>query len=368
MQIHQFVHTLNYGDAISGEALAIARLLQQAGVSSRIYTLHVHEKLKDHSRAWESFQSDVDAGVKAGETVAVILHYSLASPLNDLFLALKGIKRAMIYHNLTPPQWFCRYNARVVRDLEQGREELGTFVRVSDILLADSEYNSRELLALGAEHCAVLPLPLDSKKWDIAANRGIASILKGHGGKNFLYVGRMAPNKCIDDVIKAFYFYHHKIEEKSRLWLIGSDVDTELYSFELRRLVAALHLKHAVTFVGAVADSELKSFYENSDAYLSMSEHEGFCVPLLEAMHFRLPVIAYNAGAVADTLAGSGLLLARKSPAETAELMNIVATDPVIRARLIEASDKRVKEFDDSHFGEHLRRLLLEPLQAKRPS
>jgi L-malate glycosyltransferase len=356
MQIHQFVHTLNYGDAISGEAIIIKRCLNELGVTSKIFALHAHPKVKDEITSSLTIESELDSAISKGEQVAIILHYSIASQLNDLFKILRekysgaNIARVLIYHNLTPVHYFESYNSRVAEDLIKGRNELAELCSCADIVLADSDYNRRELLEFGCNNADLLPLAIDSSKWEVPANPGIAAALKGHGGKNILHVGRLAPNKCIEDIIKAFYFYHHKIERQSRLWLVGIDVDTEIYSFELRSLVAELRLKEAVNFVGSVADSELRAFYENSDVYLCMSEHEGFCLPLLEAMHFKLPVVAFDSSAVKETLGGSGVLLQEKSPAELAELINILVTDQAFREQLIQNGTKRVANFTGTNF------------------
>ena len=362
MQVHQFVHTLNYGDAISGEALAIRRILQSTGISSEIYSVHAHEKLKDVAIDFREFDSMYQQALTDSEDVLIILHYSIASPLNDLFKTLENATRAIIYHNLTPVRWFLNHNSRVVADLRRGIAELPELANIADIVLADSDYNRQELVGYGATSAEVLPLLLDNEKWKIDANPGICGVLNGHGGKNFLHVGRLAPNKCIEDIIKAFYFYHHKINQDSRLWLVGMDIDTEIYSFELRRLVTELRLRDAVTFVGAVSDDELKAFYQESDGYLCMSEHEGFCVPLLEAMHFGLPIIAFDACAVGETLADAGILVAEKQPALIAELMELVVTDNELIEVLRAKGRIRVNEFDSEQFARQLREKLLNRL------
>ena len=360
MRIDQFVHTLNYGDAISNEALTIRRLLQEGGIDSDIYVINAHEQVKKYVRYWEVDQQRLTS--QRDSQHGVILHYSIASPLNDAFRQLTGKRRALIFHNLTPTHWFLSYNDRVVRDLEKGFGELPTLLPVADLLLADSAFNRQELLNLGAKNVNILPLVLDHYKWKVPANVGIAAALRGHGGKNILHVGRIAPNKCLEDIIKAFYFYHHKIEKQSKLWLIGIDIDTEIYSFELRRLVTELRLNGDVEFVGAVADGELRAFYENSDLYMCMSEHEGFCVPLLEAMHFNLPVIAYDACAIKNTLGEGGVLVNHKRPAEIAELMNIVVTDQSLRAQLVAAGQARIAEFGLERFQQQLTHELIEKL------
>ena len=349
MRIDQFVHTLTYGDAISGEAIAIRRLLRELGHESDIYVVNVHEKYEKIVRKWEKYSGSAGA--------ALLLHYSLASPLNRCYMEQTDVTRLLLYHNLTPPHWFASYNDRVTRDLRRGFEELPQLLEVSDIVLADSSYNKEQLTELGCAHAQVFPLLLDREKWSVQVNQGIVDNLRSLGETNVLHVGRIAPNKRLEDIIKAFYFYHHKIEKKSKLWLVGNDIDTEIYSFELRRLVDELLLKEAVRFVGAVTDTELKGYFAAADLYLCMSEHEGFCVPLLEAMHFGVPIIAYNACAVGETLGESGVLLDDKSPALVAELMNIVCKDTTVRQRLVSAGKSRLDTFSEEQFSKNLQEL-----------
>jgi L-malate glycosyltransferase len=359
MRIHQFVHTVTYGDAITSEALSIRRLLSEMGIQGEIYCVNAHDLLKPETKRIHEFNDD------AADT-AVVLHYSIASPLNDLYRSMTHAKRALIYHNLTPEQWFYGYNRRVVDDLRRAREGLHAAVAATDLLLGDSTYNCEELgtfiEAQSAAH--VLPLLIDFKKWSIPANPGISALLRSHGGKNILSVGRIAPNKCFEDVIRAFYFYHHKINKESKLWLVGSDTDTEIYSFELMELVRHLYLENAVTFAGGVADTELKAFYEGSDLYVSMSEHEGFCVPLIEAMHFGLPLIAFDAGAVRETVGNGGCVVQRKSFGEIAELMEMILSSSELRGTLREEGRKRVTAFSEDSFKHSLRQKLIEPLQS----
>jgi len=158
VQIHQFVHTLNYGDAISGEAITIRRLLRERGIDSSIYSVHAHEKVEGCVRRIEDFSSDLRHAREAGEDVRVVLHYSIASLLNQLLIQTEGISKVMIYHNLTPDRWYAPYNQRVTRDLRTGRRELPLLLKQMDWVLADSEYNARELLGFGHSEAQVLPL------------------------------------------------------------------------------------------------------------------------------------------------------------------------------------------------------------------
>ena len=354
MRVFQLIHTLNYGDAISGEALTIKRLLSEQGIKNEIYGLQAHELLKGEMRPWSELSAQI--AVEQGDTV-VILHYSIGSPLNDLYRNLSGVKRILVYHNLTPAHWFANYNHRVCNDLKLGLEELPGLLACSERLVADSEFNKRELQQLGYEHAHVLPLVLDEQKWSIPENPGITRILSNTGGPNWLHVGRVAPNKCIEDIIKAFYFYCHKIQKKSRLWLVGHDIDTEIYSFELRRLVGHLHLEQNVTFVGSIADSELKSFYSHCDLYVCMSEHEGFCVPLIEAMYFGLPVIAYSSSAIDQTVGEAGVLVENKQPHLIAELADLVVGDQGLRKDMVQRGNAQAQQFGLEPFREKLQLL-----------
>ena len=339
--IHQVLHTLSYGDAISGEVLALQRVLRELGHNSEIYAINVHPFLKDRARLYQDYPADF-----MGE---MVLHYSLGSPLNKLYADNRRATRSLIYHNLTPAKWFAGVNPKVVRDIEAGVLELPELCRVTDRLIADSEYNAAELKTLGFK-AEVLELPLDTAKWDLPPNPGIAALLQREGGIHVVHVGRLAPNKCIEDIIRMFYFLHHKINKQSKLWLVGVDYDTELYSFALKRLVDELYLTDAVQFVGCLSDAEVKALYLNGTAYVCMSEHEGFCVPLVEALHHGLPAIAYSATAVPGTMGAGGILVREKRHAELAELVNEIYVNRGFRERLVKAGHERARHFSLERF------------------
>lgn len=350
--IHQFVHTLSYGDAISSEVLALRRSFKECGIDSEIYCINVHPRYKGEAHDYRDFvkQQSIDFNGTA------ILHYSLGSPLNDLYRSLSKATRSLIYHNLTPPHWFEGVNPRIVADIERGQEELPKLCSETHLLIADSKYNASELQALGF-NATVLELMIDPARWDVPANPGITSLLKSEGGVNILHIGRFAPNKKIEDIVKIFYFFHHHVNRNSRLWLAGIDIDTELYSFAIKRLVEELRLSHAVTFAGCLDDTEIRALYENSDAYLCMSEHEGFCLPAIEAMHFGLPVIAYASSALPDTIGQGGILVKEKKHPEIAELINKICNDQTLRETLISKGKERVRELQFDKFKENVQRV-----------
>lgn len=362
MKIVQLVHTLQYGDAISQEALTIHRLLVGKGVNSEIVCVNLHEKLVGRARKLEVANQGCSDWKQADEPIVLVLHFSIASVLNEIFLDSTSCKRVVIYHNLTPVHWFEGYNARVAGDLRDGHQELKRVIEGADVVLADSSFNAGELVQMGRSDAQVFPLVLDEDKWRIEANAGISAMLRARQGANILHVGRIAPNKCLEDILKVFYFYHHKIDQMSHLWLVGHDVDTEIYSFELRCMIDQMRLKNAVTFVGSIADCELKAFYQNSSSYICMSEHEGFCVPLIEAMYFGLPVVAYGSSAIGETLGDAGLIVNEKVHAQIAELVSIACAQGEVREELITQGRQRVESFGLSEFARKLDEVILKPL------
>lgn len=346
--IHQLVHTLSYGDAISTEVLALQRALRALGAESEIFAINTHPRLKGRSRDYHELPESYPGGL--------ILHYSLGSPLNARYALAKVQSKALIYHNLTPARWFRGVNPRIVRDIEQGAKELPELCRITDTLLADSEFNKRELADLGFQ-ALVLELMVDPARWSEPANSGIAAMVQAKPGIHVVHVGRLAPNKCIEDIIKTFYYLHHYIQKQSCLWLVGIDTDTELYSFGLKQLVHACRLDEVVKFVGCFADTEVRALYEQGSVYVCMSEHEGFCLPLAEAMHFGMPVMAYNAGAVPETLNGAGVLVNEKRHAELAEIIARLAAPGPLRNRLIERGRARAAELSYDHFAARVREI-----------
>ena len=357
--IHQLVHTLSYGDAISTEVLALQRALRSHGVESEIFALNEHPLLKGQSRPFSLLD-----GVDGAD---IILHYSLGSPLNGAYRVWNRGRRILVYHNITPPSWYRSVNSRVADDIETGLAELPELCKLSDLLLADSRFNASELAALGVT-AEVLDLPVDPGRWDKPKNEGIYSLVKGTPALHLLHVGRLAPNKCVEDIIKVFYFLHHKVlggrqhpnlPAVGKLWLVGIDTDTEIYSFSLKRLVTELDLDNVVEFVGCMADEEVRALYESCSSYLCMSEHEGFCLPIIESMHFGLPVIAFGAGAVPDTVGDGGIVVTEKRHAEIAELIAEVASNTTLRSSLISKGKERVRAFSYERFAQRVGEVLL---------
>ena len=347
-KIYQLVHTLSYGDATSGGVLAMKHAFQELGFESEVFAIGIHEKYKGFAKHYSEFPKDFN-----GE---VLLQYSIGSPLNDLFKSLTSAKRYIYYHNITPEHWFEGVNPRVQNDIIEGRKQLKEICEVCDKIVSVSKFNAKEIEDLGFKS-EVLPLLIDPKRWENPGNEGIKNILKSNGCKNFVHVGRIAPNKCIEDILKIFYFYHHHINTTSKLWIIGIDIDTEIYSLSLKRMVEEIKLQDAVEFVGGRSDEEVRGFYESADLYISMSEHEGFCMPVVEAMNFEVPVIAADFGALSETIGDGGIIVAKKKHAELAELVHQVLTDSRLNSRLKEKGKQRAASFTYEKFKSNIQKI-----------
>jgi glycosyltransferase involved in cell wall biosynthesis len=344
-KIAQLVHTLSYGDAISTEVLSIHRVCEELGFESTIYAINEHPKLKNQSRKYTELPPDF-----SGE---VILHYSLGSPLNDLYRQLVKAKRTLIYHNLTPAHFFSAVNPRIVRDINTGLEELPGLLKITDRIISDSQFNAAEIVTYGFQS-EVLEIPFDPSRWEMPANPGIAAQIKGDSALHIVHVGRLAPNKKIEELIKTLYVMREHVNRNVRLWLVGIDIDTELYSFSLKRLINFLGLEQEVRLVGCFADSEVRALYENADVYVCLSEHEGYCLPVIEAMHFGLPVITSASSALPQTVGTGGVVVEQSDYLELALLINAIGTDPEFKQKLRQSGFERIKSLSMENFKKNI--------------
>jgi len=348
--IHQLVHTLSYGDAISNEVLALDRACRERGAISEIVALGTHPHYKGRTRdlGWARDQSPD----------TLILHYSLGSPLNDLYRTSSAKERVLIYHNITPPHWFKAVNLRVRRSIEAGIRDLEELCRLSDRIIADSAFNASEIAALGLT-AEVLPLPIDPARWTVAPNEEIAAKLRCDPRPQLLHVGRIAPNKRLEDLIKILFVLKGGFKKDAVLWFVGIDTDTELYGFALKRMVREFGLEDSIRFTGGLSDEEVRAFYEGSSVYLCMSEHEGYCYPVVEAMHFGLPVVAFDAGALSSTVGDGGIVVGTKDPGLVAGIVAELLDDHALRSKVIAAGRARVAEASFDRFSNQVAALFL---------
>jgi glycosyltransferase involved in cell wall biosynthesis len=340
--VHQLLAALSYGDAISNEALAIQGHLRAAGYESEIFAEKVHPRMTHLARPlWEY-------GRGGGPATACLFHFSIGSAAGRLAFHSPDPLVA-IYHNITPASFFLGFHPHLAGLCHHGRRELAAFAPRTDLALGDSEYNRRELEAAGFRRTGVLPIVLDLELYDRPASP-VVRRLYGDGRTNILFVGRIIPNKRIEDLIRVFAVYQRWVDPHSRLLLVGDHRGFERYLDRLRELARDLRLDQVV-FTGQVDDDELYAYYLEAHVFLCLSEHEGFCVPLQEAMHFGVPVVAYDAGAVRETLHGGGVLLREKRPEEVAELLGRLRVDEGLRGAVLATQERAMAEVRSTDFG-----------------
>jgi glycosyltransferase involved in cell wall biosynthesis len=240
------------------------------------------------------------------------------------------------YHNITPAAFFAPYDPQLFRLAALGRRELATLAGHVDLALGDSDFNRRELEALGFTRTGVLPIAVNTERITAAPPRPALERILRDGLINVLFVGRIVPNKKIEDHVDSYY----------RFIFVGRYDGVPRYYDQVRALIAEYDmLPDRFWFTGPVPDEDLAAFYRWADAYVSLSEHEGFCVPLVEAMAADVPVVAYAAGAVPETLGGAGLLFAPKDLELAAELLGSVVYDRGVRARVLDGQRRRLQDF-----------------------
>lgn len=348
-QVHQLLAALSYGDAIGNEALAIQAHLRRAGFESDIFAEHVHPRMAHLARPlWQYAQ------VSSPQTVC-LFHFSIGSAAERLIFQAPD-RLVVIYHNITPAEFFIGFHPHLAGLCHHGRRELLAFAARTELALGDSEHNRAELEAAGFRRTAVLPIVLDFSVYAQPPSR-VVRRMYDDGRVNLLFVGRVIPNKKIDDLIRTFAVFQRAVEPRSRLLLVGDTRGHERYQRRLGEQIEALRVNDVV-FSGQVDHDDLMAYYSIADAFLCLSEHEGFCVPLVEAMCLGVPVVAYDAGAVRETLRGGGLLLREKPPEVVAEILGEVVKPGGLRAAVLLSQARALAEWQALDFGA----LLLERL------
>ena len=361
ISIHQVLATLGYGDAIGHEVLGIQRVLRGAGYESEIFIETADPRLEPLTRDYREL---IDFSHPDN---LLIHHFSLGSRASRVAYALPD-RMALVYHNITPPEYFIGVHRILARQCFRGRRELRLYAGRCDLALGDSEFNRQDLEALGFQRTAVLPVVPDFSHLDRPANRFVADQFDD-AWTNVLFVGRVIANKKIEDLIRFFHAYQTLFNPRSRLLIVGSYDGFERYLASLNQLVATLGAS-SVHFVGQVSDEELVAYYEIADLFLCASEHEGFCVPLVESFYKQVPVLAYAATAVPATMDGAGVLYDDKDPRHVAALMDAVVSNCALQDRIVDAQLAAVGRLRAKDFAGTLLRFvdrILEGPRAPRP-
>lgn len=339
MRVHQLTYGMMMGDAISNHVLEIDARLRGWGYETAIYAQHVRPEMATCVCPDEEFVPHIGA-----EDDLLIYHYSMFTPNMRMFQMARG-RRMLIYHNITPPEFFRGWDDLLEVQCTLGRAGLGLLADC-DLALGDSEFNRQELIQAGfpQEKTGVLPIFLPQRHREMSGgNDALRAGLAHANTVNWLTVGRVVPNKAIEDVLRTFYVYNHTINPDSHLYVVGHRY-IPAYDAKLDALVGALGLRDQVTFTGRVSDRDLVTYYQESDLYMVASRHEGFCVPLVESMRFGVPIIARKATAIPETLGSAGVLFTELGYEEVAEMAHMIVTDVQLRERLMACQRERLSE------------------------
>ncbi len=337
MKIIQVMPTVSLGDAVSNDARAIARVISDMGYKTRIYAENIDRRIKD------SCIRKISKLPRLNCDDIVIFNHSTGTQLCYTLPQLGG-RKMMIYHNITPPEFFDGFSPISAALTRQGYEGTKFLSDKIDYVMAVSKYNAEDLRRMGYTcPMSVRPILIPFEDYKKHPDAEIVKEYGEDGYTNIVFVGRIAPNKKQEDLIKIFAYYKKKINPKSRLIIVGNDVGMEKYSGALKAYTEALELDDVI-FTGHISFKALLAYYEVADVFLCMSEHEGFGVPLVEAMFFDVPIIAYNSSAIADTLGGSGVLVDDKDPVLVSKLIERIVTDKPLRNSILSTQRKRLDE------------------------
>jgi glycosyltransferase involved in cell wall biosynthesis len=343
--VHQLVPFLVPGDAISRHTLRLRDGLRAAGFESDIVAEVTHR----------SYRGETVAFVDAMETLRadlLIYQASTGSVIAD-WLARQRSRLLVNYHNITPPSYFEAWDVDAAANMRRARQQLRRLAPRAVAALAVSSFNAGELEQLGFRHVSVAPLLLSAFE-EVTPDPAMADYLSRVGaGVHWLSVGRIVPNKCQHDVIGAFAVYRDLFDPDARLTLVGASSFVN-YEDWLLELVERLELETAVTFAGAVTDAELVAIYRSADVFVCLSEHEGFGLPLVEAMQLGVPIVAAARAAVPDTVCGGGLVIEEKDPLTVATAVDALVTDQRLRDSVAAAARDRLAELSEVTEGPYI--------------
>jgi L-malate glycosyltransferase len=350
MIVNQWVPAAHRGDAIGDSARRTQALLRAMGHESELYAMTIDEDLRGEVRPFEH------PDARRGDVT--IFHFALISPMTSAFAELRG-GRVLQYHNVTPAHFFAPYDAGLFRLARLSRQDLSTLAGRVDLALGDSEYNRRELEHLGFTTTGVMPIAIDTDRITTAPRRPALEQILDDGLENFLFVGRIVPNKRIDDFVRLAEEYKRYVNVDYRFIFVGRFDGVPNYYATVRALIREYDLPpDRFIFTGPVSNEDLATYYRMASVYISLSDHEGFCVPLLEAMAVDLPVLAYGAAAVPDTLGGAGVEFFPKDLEYAAELLGVLTFDDDVRRKVIEGQRRRLRDFGDERIERELRAIL----------
>ena len=337
--IYQVVPVLKQGDAIGNYSLFIDEVLRKNSINSKIYT---------YQNNIEGFICGNAKELVANKNDIILLHMAAANDFAEIIDAYPS-KKVLVYHNITPSEFFHKYDIIAEESTCSARKQLERVLHKIDYSIVDSQYNKIELLKLGCE-CKIYinNLPVISKKNE---NEAVQCNITKDEGYNILFVGRMVPNKKIEDIIDCFKIFNEKYDINSTLYLVGSFDRESIYG---QKLLAMCSDMDNIVFTGHISDAELDVYYKKADLFLCMSEHEGFCVPLIEAMSYQIPIVAYKCTAIPDTLGNGGILIENKDPQIVSDIIHEVLSNQIVRDDIINNQCKMISRYDPEAISDNL--------------
>ncbi|MGI8428701.1 MAG: glycosyltransferase [Solirubrobacteraceae bacterium] len=346
MNVHQVLSGAGPHDAITTEALVFRSYFRAWGWGGGDHAARIAPGLGGAIAPM--------AGLHPGPGEILLLHHSAGMPRLHELLALPN-RKLLLYHNITPPSWLWDHAPLVAVHCAIGREQLPELISHVDVAAADSEWSAAELRALGAARTEVIPLLVDRDRLGPpSAPPAAGSAPPGADATpTILFVGRLSPHKRQDEVIRMFALYRRWRAPEARLVLVGDPL-TAGYVELLRKLADTL-APGAVSIESGLSESELGDRYRGAHAFICLSEHEGFCIPVLEAFHFGLPVIARPAGAIPEIAGDAALLVPDADLAVVAELLHLTIGDPELRSELRRRGRERLGRYAPQRVAERLR-------------
>ncbi len=342
--VHQFVPALLPRDATGDHTLALRETFRAAGWASEIYVEAAHDELLDQATYFERYPE------RAAPGDILLYQAGTGSPVAD-FLLDRPETLVLDYHNVTPASFYEGWEDHTAEKVTLARTQIAGLARRAALGIADSAFNAAELTSFGCPETAVIPILTDIAAWgapDEVDPAEAARLADRHGpGALLLFVGRLSPNKAQHQLVEALWLYRRWYDPDARLALVGPAITGE-YAEAVLGFAAELGLGDAVVHGEHLTGPQLAAWYSDADVFVCLSDHEGFCIPLLESMHFGLPIVAYGTGAVPETMGEAGVLLGTKRPGEVAAAVHRVVTDPALRRQLVAAGHRRLGDFASS--------------------
>jgi L-malate glycosyltransferase len=339
--VHQFVPALLPRDATGHHTLALRHAFRSAGWASDIYVEAAHDELAHEATFFERYPERARPGD------ILLYQLSTGSPVAD-FVSERPEPLVLDYHNITPPSFYEGWEDHTAAKVSLARQQMESLAPLATLGIADSAFNAAELEAFGCRATTVIPILTSIDTWgdrsrvDPTEARRLS--VDRSKGTVLLFVGRLSPNKAQHQLVEALWFYRRWYDPEARLRLVGPAI-TESYATAVMEFAETLGLARVVEHGEHLTPSQLAAWYADADVFVCLSDHEGFCIPLLEAMRFDVPVVAFAAGAVPETLGRAGILLASKRPSVVAAAIDRLRGDSDLTRHLVAEGRRRLDAF-----------------------